>query len=414
MLKKILSDSSIVFFGALISQGLIFIFTPLLTKYYLPENFGVFSSIQASAAIFSSFYTLRYNQAIMIPADESEAFDLLKLSIFIASSITTFFLLGLFFLRIIVSLDIDNLVYTSFFAFFIAINSSTYLFISRKGNFKTNSISKIVTSILFVTCSFAFGIYSFEKGLIASKLLGLISSIFFLSFYLSDASGNLKTKNLIQILKKYKQFPQKNLLPNVLNAITLNYPVLIVGLLYGINTQGQYGLTYTIIAAPLSLITLSIRDSSFKHFSDLNNKKEFKMFKIIFYKMSIIIFLGSIFLGALIFVLFPYFKNLFFDENWDKLNFLFPLLIFSSLIKVTPSSLSSILIVTSNLSLLSTWQLINFLSVSIFGVVLFFFKDYFYFEKFVWTLITIEIFIYMLYYIFLLYSTRNYYHKCVE
>ena len=83
--KNILVASS----GTIFAQSLGLITTPIITRIYTPNDYGMFSAILAVVMVLSSVSTLRYEIAIPIERDLNKIFSLVKLCLLISKNITT-------------------------------------------------------------------------------------------------------------------------------------------------------------------------------------------------------------------------------------------------------------------------------------------------------------------------------------
>ena len=62
--------------GTALSNLLIILTTPLLTRLYTPEEFGVYSVFLSLLFIGTILVSLRYETAIPLPEDDDDAFHL--------------------------------------------------------------------------------------------------------------------------------------------------------------------------------------------------------------------------------------------------------------------------------------------------------------------------------------------------
>ena len=76
--------------GTTIAQAIPIAISPILTRLYTPEDFGVFALYIGIVAILSVFATGKYELAIMMPKDNQEAFSILLLSICISMFFSKF------------------------------------------------------------------------------------------------------------------------------------------------------------------------------------------------------------------------------------------------------------------------------------------------------------------------------------
>ena len=71
--------------GTTLAQAIPIAISPILTRIYAPEDFGVFALYAAVASVMSIAATGRYELAIMLPRKESDAFSIAVLSAAIAA-----------------------------------------------------------------------------------------------------------------------------------------------------------------------------------------------------------------------------------------------------------------------------------------------------------------------------------------
>ena len=77
--------------GTTIAQAIPIAISPILTRIYTPEDFGVFALYMAIAAIISVVSTGRYEMAIMLPKRNEDVNAIVKLLLILLSSISIFF-----------------------------------------------------------------------------------------------------------------------------------------------------------------------------------------------------------------------------------------------------------------------------------------------------------------------------------
>ena len=70
--------------GTTIAQAIPIAISPILTRIYTPEDFGVFALYMAIASILSVIATGRYELAIMLPKKDEDAINIAALSIIIS------------------------------------------------------------------------------------------------------------------------------------------------------------------------------------------------------------------------------------------------------------------------------------------------------------------------------------------
>ena len=80
--------------GTTIAQAIPIAISPILTRLYTPQDFGVFAFFLAITAIFGSIANARYELAIMLPKKDEDAINIFALG-FIISTIISFLILVL-------------------------------------------------------------------------------------------------------------------------------------------------------------------------------------------------------------------------------------------------------------------------------------------------------------------------------
>ena len=106
--------------GTTIAQVIPFLVAPVLTRLYLPEDFGLLALFLSVAGFLSIISTLQYESAILLPKDEIDAINLVALCLIITLLVTFLsFIIVLFFNKII-TVWIGN-IYISFWLYFVPI-----------------------------------------------------------------------------------------------------------------------------------------------------------------------------------------------------------------------------------------------------------------------------------------------------
>jgi len=82
--------------GTTIAQAIPIAISPILTRIYTPEDFGVFALFIAIVGFFSVIASARYEQAILIPKKDEDAINIFALGFIIICSISLFLLIDLY------------------------------------------------------------------------------------------------------------------------------------------------------------------------------------------------------------------------------------------------------------------------------------------------------------------------------
>jgi len=94
--------------GTTIAQALPIAISPILTRIYTPEDFGVFALFISISAIFAAIVNGKYELAIVVPEKDEDAYNIAALSLLIATGISVVLLLIVIFFHSWILMLLDN------------------------------------------------------------------------------------------------------------------------------------------------------------------------------------------------------------------------------------------------------------------------------------------------------------------
>lgn len=257
--------------GTTVSQILNVVLMPIITRMFLPEAFGDLAVFTSITLILGSIITMRYELAIVLPKEESKGINLLALCLIIT------FLMSIIFFSITISfgnalfrifnLSIDNHTkyYISLMLLFTGIFVSFDNWCIRKGYFGLISTRRVFQSVVTQISRIGFGLAGYVTGsfLIVSVILGQIIASFSLVFNVFKKDGysfrkNINKKSIIELAKRYKDFPKYYVLSTFLNVASQNEPVLFLAYFFDASVVGYYALGRQALGVPMGFIGKSI------------------------------------------------------------------------------------------------------------------------------------------------------------
>jgi len=270
--------------GTTIAQAIPIAISPILTRIYTPEDFGVFALYIAIVSFIAIIVTARYELAIVLPKDDEDAINVLFLSLvimFIIVFFTTSFIL-LFKDDILVLLnakDIGNFIYLIPVSVFIAgLNQSFNYWSNRKEYFNTMSSSKISQSIGMSITQPNFGYFNIFGGLIIGDLFGkIISGFVLINKFLKNDKEQIKNINKLVVfeqMKKYKDFPLVNSLHAFSDVIRTSGSIMLISSFFGSTILGFYALSLRVLQAPVGIIGSALGQVLYKKFTFMYNYNE--------------------------------------------------------------------------------------------------------------------------------------------
>jgi O-antigen/teichoic acid export membrane protein len=263
--------------GTTIAQAIPIAISPILTRIYTPEDFGVFALFVAITSIFGSVASGRYELAIMLPKKDEDAINIFALGfiIIIFISLLLLFVILLFNDYLIKLLDNKEIGIWLYFVpitvFFIGFFNILNYFNNRKKQYKDIAVATIIKSIVLAVIQLSVGF--FKQG--ASGLIGgqIISNIFanmrLIKNIIKDKAliARISKVKIIALGKRYKNFPLISLPSNFINVLNQNLVNMLISTVYNIKTLGFYALIQKVLGVPSSLIGSAIGQVFFQQAS---------------------------------------------------------------------------------------------------------------------------------------------------
>ncbi|GGZ37873.1 polysaccharide biosynthesis protein [Echinicola pacifica] len=257
--------------GTGIAQAIPIALSPILSRIYSPDQFGLFALYTGISAILLVLATGRYELAIMLPAKNEEASDIVKLSICISlliSAITFFVVLffGVQISELLGNSEIKEWLYFLPLSIFI---TGTYqalnYWYNRNKEFKRLALNRVVQSSSSGGSQLLFGLSNMGgMGLLYGSLIGQIITVYILFKKLFNTKGDyfskVKLKSLKRVAIRYSKFPKFDIPTNLLSVGSTHAPNILFSSFFLATYSGHYYLTQRVLQAPITLISTSVLD----------------------------------------------------------------------------------------------------------------------------------------------------------
>ena len=310
--------------GTTIAQAIPIAISPILTRIYTPEDFGIFALFIALVAIFGSISNGRYELAIMLPKKDEDAINIFALGFIITSAISLVLLVLVilfngYFTELLNNEEISLWLYfVPIAVFFTGIWNILNYFNNRKKQYKDIAKATIIKSIVLAIVQLLVGfIKQGAIGLISGNILSqLFANKKLLSNIIKDKLliSKISKIKIIALAKRYKNFPKYSMLAILANVSSQHLINLIISTFYGLATLGFYSLVQKLLIMPMALIGGSISQVFFENASkEYNKKNNLKHLFIFTFKKLFII---SFPLFCLLFFLVEELFAIVFGEEW--------------------------------------------------------------------------------------------------
>lgn len=364
--------------GTTIAQAIPIAISPILTRLYTPEDFGILALFMAMTAILGAIANGKYELAIMLPKKKEEVLNILVLSTILAVSFSMILLLVvILFKKKIAALigepQIENwLFFVPISVLFIGLFNALNLYNIKQRNYRNISFSNVTKSSGMGLTQVGLGfMQTGALGLVLGQVVSYLSGNFMLSRELRK-SNHLKELFNFRLVKKlatrYSKFPLFTMPSTLLNSISLNLVNFLITGLFSTTVLGYYSLARRMIGIPSMVIGNSIGQVYFEKMTSTKNNggNVIFVFRNVFQRLLLLSV--PLFLVAFL-VVEPVFAFVF-GEEWRIAGYYAKILIPLAAVRFVSSSLANTMNVFErqnigliiNVILLSTLMVITFLS----------------------------------------------------
>ena len=310
--------------GTIVAQAIPIAISPILTRIYSPEDFGLLALFLAILSLFSVAVNARYESAVMLPKKDEDAINIFALGIIINSTIS----LTLFIIIVLFNDSITNMLGNSNISVWLYFIPLTLFFTGLFNILNTyNNRQKHYRDIADATIlkSMVMAVVQVGVGLVKSGASGLISGQILSQFFanmrllknittnrkLIDSIGILK---IIALAKKYKNFPKFSLPSAFANVLSGHLSNILISIFYSVTTLGFYSIVQRVLGIPSAMMGQSIGQVYYEE--GVQEKKKTGMAKEIFKStFKRLVFFGFFSFFILFFVVEELFAFVF-GEEW--------------------------------------------------------------------------------------------------
>ncbi|MBU9723086.1 MULTISPECIES: lipopolysaccharide biosynthesis protein [Bacillaceae] len=281
--KQFVRNVAIVATGAAGAQAITLLFSPIITRIYGPEAFGVLGVFMALVAIVSPIAAMTYPIAIVLPKKDADAKLLIRISIYTSILMAVFIALLLVFYsnHIVLLLQLEDIA-PFLYLIPLVIVFTGFLQVTKQWIIRTKQFS-VTARVLFLQALF---LNSAKVGMgwinpvasvliiittIGSAIHALMLIIGIRGSKTSHHEDTEKPSNVMELMKKYRDFPLYRAPQVFLNAISQSLPVLLLASFFGPASAGFYSIGKTVLSIPGQLIGHAIGDVFYPRIAEAAN-----------------------------------------------------------------------------------------------------------------------------------------------
>jgi len=261
---KVLSGNGFV-------QVLRILLSPIISRLFLPEFFGVTQNFSSIANIFGVISSLRYDQSIMLPREKEKAANQFGISLLFLFITTPISLITVWLFKDKIA-DVLNAPKLAPYLWFVPIQvfaigaSNTFKqWNARKRKFLQLSMAEVTREVVVdgMTVGFGFADLANSSSMIISRMSGQLLSTFTLGLLVLKEDGKfivnqIRWKKMKAGMREYKKFPQFNVWAAFLSTLSLYLPGILLSAYFSPTTAGYFSMGQSVLRLPVALIGNSI------------------------------------------------------------------------------------------------------------------------------------------------------------
>lgn len=271
--------------GAAIAQLVAILAAPILTRLFTPAAFGTAAVFASIVGVLGVLACLRYELTIVLPDNDSEAANLLAVSLLSVLTLTGVVACAMYFWGnnlselLKVPLLKDYLWLVPIMVFFSGTFTALSYWNTRTKHFTRLAVMKLTNQLSSTAGSLSCGAigYASATTLIFSNLAGQgLATILLGRLVLNDHGkyiiDNITARDIIAGIKRYKKFPTLNSLSALVNIVSTTMPIFFLGVFFSPAIVGFFALAQRVLGAPLSLIGNAISQVFLPQASDARHR----------------------------------------------------------------------------------------------------------------------------------------------
>lgn len=277
--------------GTVFAQGLGVLALPFLTRLYTPSDFSLLAVYMSLVGIVAVVSNLRFEIAIPLPKDNSDALSLLMLSIISNLLITILLTIIIFFFKdsliaIIKQPQIEPYLWLiPIGVFFSGLYNSFQFWSTRQKKFGIISRTRISQSISGVGAQLLLGFMGIAPlGLLLGHVINLSAGLLSLiKAFLEDFRNTYRYVSIKKIksnLKKYQDFPKYSTFEALANHSAGQLPIIIIAAVAIGPEAGYLLLASRVMAIPVKLIGNAVSQVFLAHAPEEYSKGRMKSYTI--------------------------------------------------------------------------------------------------------------------------------------
>jgi len=251
--------------GATFVQVVAILIYFILSRIYTPEDFGVFGLYTSIVSITGILATGKYEMAVLLPKQDSDALALLKLMRIISLAFSIFLFLPVVFLNKFICGILNNdgisvwLYFIPLSTLFVGLFQGMKVYSNRFKEYRIITAANIVQSLTNSAGKVSIGpLFAGPAGLVIGSFLGeFTGAATFIGRFLKRQKVNreiVEKARISEMAKKYNLFPRFNMIQSVINNFSGSLPIFVFSSYFTPAITGLFTMGYSIVYRPVNMV----------------------------------------------------------------------------------------------------------------------------------------------------------------
>ncbi|MCR9190146.1 MAG: oligosaccharide flippase family protein [Alteromonadaceae bacterium] len=264
---------SVLASGTAAGQAIVIASSPILTRLYSPEDFGLLAVFGGLLGIIGVIASLRYQLAIPLPEADREGGSVLALSLLVLLGFTGLISLALFFFgsELVYVLDVPALAPFLWALpvglFLLGVYQIGQYWAIRKREFGAiakTSFNQSLSMVIVQVSGFAFGPIMLIFGRLVGQSVAVISLIRWALWADRDQFRDKSRTEIVEVAGRYRNFPLISTWTGLASSAGSNIPPLLIATLLGAGSAGLFALAFRVLSQPMAVIGQAVSDAFYQ------------------------------------------------------------------------------------------------------------------------------------------------------
>lgn len=262
--SRFVRNSGTLLSGSVVAQGITFVAYLLLSRLYLPADFGLYNIFYSYIEVLIILSTCKYEMAIVKADSEAEAAALTHFSLRLNAAVSAVILVATVVLSLLrveaVPLPPLLLLLIPLMVFFCGTTRVYTFAFDRYSHFRQIAAAEVVTSLSGTLLKVAFGLLAAVGqlfhlvGLPLGTILGKVAGNIYYRAGVRRLPSVAPATPLRPLLRKHRNFPLFAMPRELVSSFSANLPFMWLGLYFDNALLGLFSLAYTFTMRPVNIL----------------------------------------------------------------------------------------------------------------------------------------------------------------